>query len=240
MKKLIIIPAYNEEKSLLSVIADIKDHAPDYDYVVINDASTDGTKALCEAHQIHFLDLASNLGIGGAVQTGYQYAFYEGYDLAVQMDGDGQHPAAALQKMETYLNMSGSGQDAGKADLVIGSRFLRKEGFQSTGARRIGIRYLSTLIRAVSGRKITDPTSGFRMCNRQVIRLFAGWYPWDYPEPETIVTVARSGFSIQEVPVLMRKRQGGKTSIGNPLKAIYYMIKVTAGILIETFGRRKQ
>lgn len=232
MKKLVIIPAYNEEKTLLSVIQEIRNNAPGYDYVVINDASTDQTKQLCEEHHIHYLDLASNLGIGGAVQTGYQYALYEGYDIAVQIDGDGQHPAAALPEMEQYLNTD--------ADLVIGSRFITKEGFQSTGARRIGIAFLCTLIRWVCGIGITDPTSGLRMCNQNVIRLFAQWYPWDYPEPETIVTVAKCGFKILEVPVLMRKRQGGKTSIGNPLKAVYYMIKVCTGILIEAFGRRRK
>lgn len=238
MKKLIIIPAYNEEKSLLSVIQDIQDNAPGYDYVVINDASTDGTKQLCEEHQIHFLDLASNLGIGGAVQTGYQYALNEGYDIAVQLDGDGQHPAGALLKMEPYLRTSDGEPE--KADLVIGSRFITKEGFQSTGARRAGIAFLCTLIRWVSGTKITDPSSGLRMGNKNVIRLFAKWYPWDYPEPETIVTVAKSGFAIREVPVMMRERQGGKSSIGNPLKAVYYMVKVSAGILIEAIGRRRK
>lgn len=238
MKKLIIIPAYNEEKSLLSVIQDIQDNAPGYDYVVINDASTDGTKQLCEEHQIHFLDLASNLGIGGAVQTGYQYALNEGYDIAVQLDGDGQHPAQALLKMEPYLRTSEGEPE--KADLVIGSRFITKEGFQSTGARRAGIAFLCTLIRWVSGTKITDPSSGLRMGNKNVIRLFAKWYPWDYPEPETIVTVAKSGFAIREVPVMMRERQGGRSSIGNPLKAVYYMVKVSAGILIEAIGRRRK
>lgn len=238
MKKLIIIPAYNEEKNLLSVIQDIRDNAPGYDYVVINDASTDGTKQLCIDHQIHFLDLASNLGIGGAVQTGYQYALKEGYDIAVQMDGDGQHPAEALAEMEQYLCTDKN--DTDKADMVIGSRFITKEGFQSTGARRIGIAFMCTLIRWASGTKITDPSSGLRMGNKNVIRLFAGWYPWDYPEPETIVTVAKCGFRIREVPAMMRKRQGGKSSIGNPWKAFYYMVKVSTGILIEAIGRRRR
>ena len=238
MKKLIIIPAYNEEKNLLSVIQDIRDNAPGYDYVVINDASTDGTKQLCIDHQIHFLDLASNLGIGGAVQTGYQYALKEGYDIAVQMDGDGQHPAEALAEMEQYLRTDKN--DTDKADMVIGSRFITKEGFQSTGARRIGIAFMCTLIRWASGTKITDPSSGLRMGNKNVIRLFAGWYPWDYPEPETIVTVAKCGFRIREVPAMMRKRQGGKSSIGNPWKAFYYMVKVSTGILIEAIGRRRR
>ena len=237
MKKLIIIPAYNEEKNLLAVIEDIHTNAPGYDYVVINDASTDQTKALCEANQIHFLDLASNLGIGGAVQTGYQYALYEGYDLAVQLDGDGQHPAASLLEMEQFLNIDDA--DPEKADLVIGSRFIKKEGFQSTGTRRAGIAIMRGLISLVSGTKVTDPTSGLRMGNKKVIALFAKWYPWDYPEPETIVTVAKSGLFVQEVSVTMRERQGGKSSIGNPLKDIYYMIKVISGILMEAIGGKR-
>ena len=156
----------------------------------------------------------------------------------MQLDGDGQHPAAALLEMEPYLREEDG--ETEKADLVIGSRFITKEGFQSTGARRAGIAFLCALIRWVSGTKITDPSSGLRMGNKNVIQLFAGWYPWDYPEPETIVTVAKSGFVIREIPVLMRERQGGKSSIGNPLKAVYYMIKVSAGILIEAIGRRRK
>ena len=241
MKKLIIIPAYNEEKNLLSVIEDILENAPGYDYVVINDASTDQTRRLCEEHQIHFLDLASNLGIGGAVQTGYQYALYEDYDIAVQLDGDGQHPAASLKEMEPFLRTDDEEKaDTDHADLVIGSRFIQKEGFQSTGARRAGIAFLCTLIRWVCKAKITDPTSGLRMANKHVIRLFANWYPWDYPEPETVVTVVKSGYTVCEVPVTMRARQGGKSSIGNPLKSIYYMIKVSTGIVTEAIGRRRK
>ena len=236
MKKLIIIPAFNEEKSLLTVIADIRENAPDYDYVVINDASTDRTKKICEEHQLHYLDLASNLGIGGAVQTGYQYALYEDYDLAVQLDGDGQHEAASLKDLERELKTDEN--HAGTADLVIGSRFINKEGFQSTGMRRIGISFLCWLIKCVTGQTVTDPSSGLRMGNKNVIRIFAKWYPWDYPEPESLVTIVKDGLVVREVPVIMRKRQGGKSSIGNPLKAVYYMIKVSCGILIEGAGRR--
>ncbi len=237
MKKLIIIPAYNEEKNLLHVIADIKENAPDYDYVVINDASTDRTKKLCEENGLHFLDLASNLGIGGAVQTGYRYALCEGYDIAVQIDGDGQHKASSLKEMERLLRTEEA--EAEKADLVIGSRFINKEGFQSTGLRRMGIGFLCRLIRIVTGKQITDPSSGLRMGNKKVIRMFAESYPWDYPEPETLVKAAKNGYEICEIPVVMRKRQGGRSSIGDPLKALYYMIKVSAGILVEAGGRRK-
>ena len=236
MKKLIIIPAFNEEKNLLKVIGDIREHAPDYDYVVINDASTDQTKRICEEHQIHFLDLASNLGIGGAVQTGYQYALYEDYDLVVQLDGDGQHMASSLKELERELKTEENRM--GTADLVVGSRFLKKEGFQSTGLRRVGIGFLCRLIRLVTGIKVTDPSSGLRMGNKNVIRIFANWYPWDYPEPESLVTIIKKGLTVHEVPVVMRERQGGRSSIGNPFRAVYYMIKVSCGILIEGAGRR--
>ena len=232
MKKLIIIPAYNESESLLKVIEDIKTNAPGYDYVVINDASTDNTKEICLKNNIHFLDLASNLGIGGAVQTGYQYALFEGYDVAVQLDGDGQHGAASLPAMEEKLI-------AEDADMVIGSRFIDKEGFQSTWLRRSAIKYFTWLIKICTKQTITDPTSGLRLCNRRTIKQFASLYPWDYPEPESTTTILKMGYKVLEVPVVMHARQGGKSSLSNPFKSMFYMIKVTAGIIIESVGRRK-
>ncbi len=232
MKKLIIIPAYNESESLLKVIKDIKENAPGYDYVVINDASLDNTKEICEKNNIHFLDLASNLGIGGAVQTGYQYALYEGYDMAVQLDGDGQHGAASLPSMEKKMQEE-------DADMVIGSRFIEKEGFQSTWLRRNAIKYFTWLIKICTKQTITDPTSGFRLCNKRTIKQFATLYPWDYPEPESTTTILKMGYKVLEVPVVMHARQGGKSSLSNPFKSLFYMIKVTAGIIIESIGRRK-
>ncbi len=232
MKKLIIIPAYNESESILDVIKDIENNAPGYDYVVINDASLDNTKEICEKNNIHFLDLASNMGIGGAVQTGYQYALYEGYDIAVQLDGDGQHSAASLPKMEEVMIKE-------DADMVIGSRFIDKEGFQSTWLRRTAIKYFTWLIRICTKQTITDPTSGLRLCNRKIIKQFATLYPWDYPEPESTTTILKMGYKVLEVPVVMQERQGGKSSLSNPFKSVFYMIKVTAGIIIESIGRRK-
>ena len=161
MKKLVIIPAYNESENLLRVIRDIEVNAKGYDYIIINDASTDSTRDICEENGLHYLDLATNLGIGGAVQTGYKYALVEGYDLAVQIDGDGQHDAASLLLLEEAL----LGGDT-PADLVIGSRFIDKKGFQSTRLRRVAIVWISGLIKLFTGKKITDPTSGFRMCRR--------------------------------------------------------------------------
>ena len=233
MKKLAIIPAFNESVNLLRVVEDLNASTEGYDYVIINDASTDDTKEICEKNGLHFLDLATNLGIGGAVQTGYQYAWNENYDLAVQIDGDGQHDAALLLQMEAALL---KGKE--KPDMVIGSRYIDREGFQSTGLRRLGSRWLSALIRLLTGTKITDPTSGLRMCGRNVIKIFAENYPWDYPEPETTASLLSKGFKVTEVPVKMRERQGGTSSLSNPLKAVYYMVKVSLGILIEVTGGR--
>lgn len=237
MKKLVIIPAYNEEKTILGVVKDITENVPDYDYIVINDGSTDNTKKICEENQIRFLDLASNLGIGGAVQTGYQYACLEGYDVAVQIDGDGQHKAENIRLLENSLNADGT--DSLKADMVIGSRFIDKKGFQSTGIRRFGIKYMSWLIHLLTKGNITDPSSGMRIVNRKIIKEFSAHYSWDFPEPESNAYILKSGYKVVEVPVEMRERQGGKSSLAHPLKAVFYMIKISEGIIMETMGRKK-
>lgn len=177
MKKLVIIPAFNESGSILRAVQDIKEHAPGFDYVVINDCSTDDTLQVCQKNGLNHVNLSVNLGIGGAVQTGYLYGCQNHYDVAVQFDGDGQHDAAYLEQMAEELVRTGS-------DMVIGSRFIEKEGFQSSGLRRVGIRYFSTLIRLVTGARVTDPTSGMRMVNRDVMKIYAENYPKDYPEPE--------------------------------------------------------
>lgn len=225
MKKLIIIPAYNESECLERTIQDIKEHAEGFDYIIVNDCSTDNTRDICEKNGFHFINLPINLGIGGAVQTGYQYAYENGYDLAVQIDGDGQHDAAFLKRMADEMEKE-------RADMLIGSRFIEKEGFQSSTARRIGILYFTVLIKMLTGTKITDPTSGLRMINRSVIKIFAKDYPKDYPEPESVVAVLRRGKKVKEIPVIMRERQGGSSSI-QFWKSIYYMIKVTLAILVE-------
>ena len=163
--------------------------------------------------------------IGGAVQTGYRYAYNNGYDIAVQVDGDGQHDPAFLTKMAEVMV-------AEKADMLIGSRFLEKEGFQSSRVRRMGITYFTWLIKLFTRKKITDPTSGLRMINSDIIEIFAESYPRDYPEPESVVHVIRLGKNVREIPVIMRERQGGKSSI-RFFSSIYYMIKVTVAILTE-------
>ena len=225
MKSLVIIPAYNEEENIVGTVRDIREHAPDFDYIIINDCSRDNTLSVCREQGLHVISLPINLGIGGAVQTGYRYAEKNGYDIAVQFDGDGQHDAAYLNIMRDMLLDQ-------QLDMVIGSRFIKKEGFQSSGIRRLGIRYFSRLIFWMTGKHICDPTSGMRMGNRSVIESFAHNYPKDYPEPESIVMLLRRGRKIEECPVKMRERQAGVSSISLG-KSIYYMFKVTVAIMIE-------
>lgn len=231
LKKLIIIPAYNESECIEKTIENIQKNAKDFDYIIINDCSTDNTREICERNGFHIINLPVNLGIGGAVQTGYIYGIRYGYDMAVQVDGDGQHDAAFLQKMADCLEETG-------ADMVIGSRFIEKQGFQSTGARRIGIRFFTWLIQLMTGKTVTDPTSGLRMVNRKVMAEFAKDYPKDYPEPETAVTVLHCGMKIEEIPVVMKERAGGVSSISMK-KSVYYMVKVSMAIIIERMRRRK-
>ena len=224
MKKLVIIPAFNEEGNLEKTVKDIKDNAPDFDYVIINDCSTDKTLEMCRRHGFSYLNLPVNLGIGGAVQTGYRYAYYHGYDIAVQFDGDGQHSASHLEDMVTTLIDT-------ESDMVIGSRFIEKEGFQSSGLRRIGIKYFTGLIKLLTGKKITDPTSGMRMVNKKLLEKFTDEYPKDYPEPESVVTILSEKYKVTEIPVVMNERGEGVSSIS--LKnSVYYMIKVSFAILI--------
>lgn len=225
MKSIVIIPAYNEEKSIEKTVADIRENAPEFDYVIVNDCSGDNTLKVCTEKGMHVLNLPINLGIGGAVQTGYLYAYKNGYDFAVQFDGDGQHDAKYLHEMRDYMVEH-------KLNMLIGSRFIEKEGFQSSGIRRFGIRYFSALIRLLTKAKITDPTSGMRMVNREVIGIYADSYPKDYPEPESVVAILNMGKTVGEYPVVMRERTEGVSSI-SPLRSVYYMIKVTLAILVE-------
>ncbi len=224
-KKLVIIPAFNEAESIVETVRDIRENAPDFDFVVINDCSKDRTLEVCKKEDIKVLNLPINLGIGGAVQTGYVYAFHQGYDIVVQFDGDGQHDARYLEVMADSLVKE-------QADMVIGSRFIEKQGFQSSGVRRIGIRIFSFLSQALFGVRITDATSGMRMCNRRVMELFIRDYPRDYPEPETVCRLLRKKYKVIEVPVEMKERLAGVSSISFN-RSVYYMIKVTLAILIE-------
>lgn len=225
MKKLIIIPAYNEEANIEKTVRAIQKDAEGFDYVIINDCSVDKTRMICEENGFNVINLPINLGIGGAVQTGYRYAYEQGYDVAVQVDGDGQHDPEFLNIMAGYLIKN-------ELDMVIGSRFIEKKGFQSSRARRIGINFFSALIKLLTGKRITDPTSGLRMIGRNVMAIFARDYPRDYPEPESVVAVLRQNLKVEEIPVIMHERMGGVSSISLK-KSVYYMIKVTLAILIE-------
>ena len=229
MKKLIIIPAYNESANIKATVDNIISMVPDFDYVVINDHSKDNTLTILEENHFNYVNLPVNLGIGGAVQTGYKYALENGYDAAVQVDADGQHDVSYLHKLAEKMEQE-------KADMVIGSRFISKEGFQSTFMRRVGITYFTHLIKHLTGHVITDPTSGFRLADRKVIECFSKDYPRDYPEPESIVYLLNRGMKVAEEPVVMKERQGGVSSI-RMSSSVYYMVKVTLAILIENIHK---
>ncbi len=225
MKTLIIIPAYNEAENIEEVINNLKDNYPQYDYVIVNDGSVDATADICAKNGFPCINLPINLGIGGAVQTGYKYALENGYDIAVQMDGDGQHDPAFLHEMKRII-------ESGEADAVIGSRFVQKEGFQSSVTRRVGIVFLSILGKILTGVRLKDITSGYRMVNSRMITIYAEDYPSDYPEPEAMVIAAIHGFRIKEYPVVMKERQRGTSSI-NLKRSVYYMIKVSLAMMVR-------
>ena len=234
MRVLIIIPAYNEENNIKNTVDKILElNNPNIQYIVINDGSKDKTADVLKENKIEHVNLPVNLGIGGAVQTGYKYALKNDYDLAIQFDGDGQHNAEYIKDFVAEI-------EKGK-DFVIGSRFLNSEGeFRSTIIRRIGINFLSGLIKICTGRKITDVTSGFRACNKEIIKIFANEYPTDFPEPDTIVKLLKyKRFQIEEIPVIMNKRTAGKSSISG-LKPLYYMIKVSISIIISAFLKEEE
>lgn len=237
MKIMLIIPAYNEAENLEKLISQIKTICPQYEYIIINDGSTDNTENLCRAKNYNYITLPVNLGIGGAVQTGYRYALEHNADIAVQIDGDGQHDVGDIMRVVSPI-----ADDT--AEVVIGSRFIGgkdKAGeFRTTGMRRMGIRWLSGLIRFLTGKKICDVTSGFRAVNKKYINYFSDNYSVDYPEPEAIVAASENGAKIVEVPVIMHERENGKSSIGF-WGAGYYMIKVTLSLFIcrLSFGFRR-
>lgn len=230
-KILLIIPAYNEETNILKTYAKCITDEKKWDVIVINDGSTDRTLKICLENDIPYINLIHNVGIGGAVQTGYKYAYEQGYDVAIQFDGDGQHNVEYLDRILEPLERK-------EADLVIGSRFIDKyiEGFKSSASRRIGIKIISKLIQICTGERITDPTSGFRAANRSVIKKFAKSYPIEYPEPDSIVTLLKDGYTVKEAPVVMNERVGGKSSI-HSWKNGYYMINVCLSILLTSISQ---
>jgi glycosyltransferase involved in cell wall biosynthesis len=220
---LVIVPAFNEAGSLPNLLRSLHQECPYYDVVVIDDGSTDGTRGRI-GPVARVISLPTNLGIGGAVQTGLQVAFRENYDVAVQVDGDGQHPPRELHKLIDAMDEHGD-------DMVVGSRFLGSGTFKSTATRRMGIRFFSVLLSAICRTKITDPTSGFRAVNRRGIRLLAHNYSEDFPEVEALVVASRAGLRIAEIPVEMAERTAGTSSIGS-FKSAIYMIKVPLAILM--------
>jgi len=220
-----IIPAYNEADCIQRVIADLHGRAPWTDVLVVNDGSRDATSERAREAGARVIDLPVNLGIGGAVQTGYRYAWQEGYDLAFQYDGDVQHRASRLADLVGPIL-------AGEADLVIGSRFLAGRGMTATGMRWVGIKILSAVISVALRRRVTDPTSGFRVAGRRAIQLFAREYPQDYPEPESLVLLHKQGLQVREVAATMRRRREGTSSI-RPLHSVHYMSKVLLAVVMD-------
>lgn len=231
-KILVIIPAYNEEKNI-SNVADNLIQNYTYDFLIVNDCSCDKTETICKEKNYNYISFCTNLGIGGGVQTGYQYAVWHNYDYTVQLDGDGQHNPKYIDAMLNDLI-------AKKYDMVIGTRFIEKQGFQSSLMRRLGIKIINALIGFCCKLKITDATSGFRVCNKRMTAFFAENYAQDYPEPEAIVAAVMNGFAVGETPVIMEERLGGKSSI-NFVRSLYYMIKVVIAIILQRYlGMRKR
>lgn len=231
MKTIVIIPAYNESENIVNTVTALTTTCPEVDYVIINDCSTDNTAAICEEYGFNYINLPINLGIGGGMQTGYRYAHDNGYDVAIQFDGDGQHNAEYIKDLIAPI-------EAGEAELVIGSRFIDKKGFQTSFMRRVGINLLGATLKLCGRVKITDATSGFRAANRDVIAFFSKHYAQDYPEPESIIAVRVSGLRVKEVPVVMNERTAGVSSIST-WKSVYYMIKVNLAILMYRLVGKK-
>lgn len=228
---LIIVPAYNEEKSVVRVMEDLAGLQPEVDILVVNDGSADQTSRVARAAGgAQVVDLPKNLGIGGAVQTGFKYAARQGYSVAIQFDGDGQHLASEVPKLLQSLREQ-------QANMVIGSRFLDEEsGYRSTFVRRIGIRLFQTVNTLLIGQRVTDNTSGFRAYDRRAIEFLARYYPVDYPEPEAVILLGKNGFRMTEVPARMQERQGGGSSIAG-FTGGYYMVKVLLAILMTAMRK---
>jgi len=225
LRCLLIIPAFNERRSVGKLVQRLRRLEPSCDVLVIDDGSTDDTVRQVPP-EVCVVSLPFNLGIGGAMQTGYRYAALHGYDIAIQVDGDGQHRPSEVHKLVHELLRS-------KADLVVGSRFLKPTSFRQSLTRMTGIRVLSTWIWMLCGLRITDCTSGFRAANKKVIRAFAHWYPEDYPEPEVILLLHRSGFKVVETAARMRRRMYGKTSI-SLVRGLWYVAKVGVCLVLDT------
>jgi len=229
VRTLAIVPAYNEALNIGRVIDELRAFDPSLEIVVISDGSSDRTAEVAAELGTHVLKLPFNIGIGGAVQTGFRYAWENGYELAVRCDGDGQHDPAELGKVLAPVL-------AGDVDICVGSRFAGGDGYRSSATRRVGIRLLAAVVSVISRQRVTDTTSGFQALNRRAIGLFAADYPHDYPEVEGMVMTMRHGLRLSEVPVAMREREFGSSSI-TALRSIYYMVKVLTALFVGLFRR---
>lgn len=231
-RSIIIVPCYNEEKNIIKTVEEIKETG--FDYIVINDGSTDSTGEILKREKIPYINLSNNLGIGGAMQTGYKYAKENDYDIAVQFDGDGQHNAKEIMKLIAPII-------DGTADMTIGSRYLYEDdsdgGYKSTKLRRMGINLLSVSMKTLLGANLKDLTSGFRAVNRKLIIKFSNNYPYEYPEPVTDFETYMKGYNIKEVSVIMNERVHGKSSI-TALKSVYYMANVLLQFFVLKFMNR--
>lgn len=223
-KILVIVPAYNEEQSIASVIQSIKTEAPFADIVVVNDGSTDNTSQITKEMGVEILDLPFNIGVGGAMQTGFRFAAEKDYDIALQIDGDGQHDPQSIQNIIKPILED-------KADIIVGSRFIGVSDYKASVSRKIGMWIFSNILSLILRQKLTDTTSGFRGINKETIQFFAENYPSDYPEVEALVLSHYAEFRIREVPVSMQKRKSGKSTI-TPFKSVYYMVKVLLAVFI--------
>ena len=237
MKTILIIPAYNEEKNILNTYNSIMNYnqknKDKYDVIVINDGSCDKTSEICHENGIPVIDLVHNLGIGGAVQTGYKYAYLKGYDIAVQFDGDGQHNVDYVKNIIEPIKNK-------EADLVIGSRFVSNiNTFKSSRLRRMGIKLISSFMKFTTGKRIFDTTSGFRACSKALIKDFSLSYPPEYPEPITTAEILRKNYVVKEVPVEMNERMAGVSSIRS-WKNAYYMVNVCLSLLVIKIRRYKK
>ena len=230
MRRVALVPAFNEEANVGRVIDEIRAFDPSLDVVVVDDGSYDRTAEVAQQHGATVVRLPFNLGIGGAVQTGFRFAFEHGYDLAVRLDGDGQHDPSQLDRILAPVV-------AGEADIAVGSRFAGEgDGYRSSRSRRVGIRLLAWVVSRIVGRRVTDTTAGFQALNHRAIELFAHDYPHDYPEVEATIMVSRHRLRSVEVPVSMRERGGGRSSI-TAIRSVYYMVKVLLAIFVGLFRR---